>query len=73
MANHTEKHRRAMLFCQFDFELYETGRGDVDCYYDQISPGVMHGSQGVRVKVKVSKDQRFKFNCREIENKNKKK
>lgn len=46
----------AMLFRQFDFELYETGRGDVDCYYDQISPGVIPGSQGVRVKVKVSKD-----------------
>jgi hypothetical protein len=46
----------ATLFRQFDFELYETGREDVGCYHDQISPGVMPGSQGVRVKVKTPRD-----------------
>lgn len=46
----------AILFRQFDFELFETGREDVDCYHDQISPGVMPGSRGVRVKVKAPMD-----------------
>lgn len=46
----------AMLFRRFNFELYETGREDVDCYFDQITAGVMPGSRGVRVRVKALGD-----------------
>jgi cytochrome P450 len=42
----------AMLFLTFDFESFETDRSDVDCYFDQIAPGVKPGSKGVRVIVK---------------------
>jgi cytochrome P450 len=42
----------AMLFRSFEFELFETDRSDVDCYFDQIAPGVKPGSKGVRVTVK---------------------
>ena len=42
----------AALFRQFEFELFETDRSDVDCYYDQIAPGVHPDSQGVRVLVR---------------------
>lgn len=41
----------AMLFRRFELELYETGREDVDCYFDQITAGVKPGSQGVRIMV----------------------
>jgi hypothetical protein len=42
----------AMLFRSFEFELFETDREDVDCYFDQIAPGVKPGSKGVRAIVK---------------------
>ena len=42
----------AALLRRFDFQLFETDRSDVDCYYDQIAPGVHPDSQGVRVLVK---------------------
>ena len=42
----------AALFRQFDFSLFETDRTGVDCYVDQIAPGVHPDSKGVRVLVK---------------------
>jgi cytochrome P450 len=41
----------AALFRVFDFALYETDRGDVDCYRDMVGLEVKPGSKGVRVKV----------------------
>ena len=43
----------AAIFRRFDLELFETSRLDVDCYFDQIAPGVHPDSKGVRVLVKV--------------------
>jgi len=37
------------LFRNFRFELFETDRKDVDCYFDQIAPGVHPDSKGVSV------------------------
>lgn len=42
----------AALFRQFEFSFFETSRSDVDCYVDQIAPGVHPDSKGVRVLVK---------------------
>lgn len=41
----------ANLFRVFEFELYDTDRGDVDCYRDMIGLEVKPGSKGVRAKV----------------------
>lgn len=45
------------LFRQFEFELFETDRRDVDCWFDQIAPGVHPDSKGVRVTVRLAKDE----------------
>ena len=39
----------ASLFRRFDFALFETGRKDVDCVFDEIGPGVDRRSKGIRV------------------------
>lgn len=41
------------LFRQFEFVLFETDKRDVDCWFDQIAPGVHPDSKGVRVTVKL--------------------
>lgn len=42
----------ASLFRRLDFELFETGRADVDLAHDYVSAHAYHGSEGVRVMVK---------------------
>ncbi|KAJ6015187.1 cytochrome P450 [Penicillium herquei] len=42
----------ASLFRNFDLELYETSRRDVDLYRDMLGVDAAPGSKGVRVKVK---------------------
>lgn len=42
----------AALFRRFEFSFFETDRSYVDCYVDQIAPGVRPDSKGVRVHVK---------------------
>jgi cytochrome P450 len=41
----------ATLFRRFEFNFFETNRSDVDCYRDEIAPGVHPNSKGVRVLV----------------------
>ena len=42
----------ASLFRRLEFELFETGRADVDLAHDYVSAHAYHGSKGVRVMVK---------------------
>jgi cytochrome P450 len=41
----------AALFRSFNFELFETDKGDVEIFRDMIGLDVKPGSKGVRVKV----------------------
>lgn len=42
----------ASLFRRFEMELHETGRADVDCKHDFVTPKARLDSLGVRVMVK---------------------
>lgn len=47
----------ATVFRRFDFELFETGRGDVDAEHDFMVPCPRLDSKGVRVLVKESRTE----------------